>query len=196
MRLVLFAAAAALATSAAAAELKTPADFAGVHDKAARSAALFREAGKVILHPRCVNCHPAGDTPTQGNDEHVHNPPVIRGAADFGAPGMQCNTCHGARNMPLTTTSIRSMPGNPQWRLAPLDMAWAGKSLADICAQIKDPKRNGGRDLEKIYTHMATDDLVGWGWHPGTGRTPAPGTQKVFGELIRAWIDTGAVCPG
>ena len=75
-------------------------------------------------------------------------------------------------------------------------MAWQGRTLADICRQIKDPARNGGRDLEKIRHHMADDDLVGWGWNPGEGRTPAPGTQKQFGDLIRAWIDSGAACPG
>ena len=42
---------------------------------------------------------------------------------------------------------------------------------------------------------MAHDELVGWGWSPGEGRTPAPGTQQQFGELIRAWIDSGAACP-
>jgi hypothetical protein len=29
-------------------------------DQASRSIALFREAGKVLQHPRCLNCHPAG----------------------------------------------------------------------------------------------------------------------------------------
>jgi hypothetical protein len=42
---------------------------------------------------------------------------------------------------------------------------------------------------------MAYDALVGWGWHPGGTRTPAPGTQKQFGELVAAWIQTGAACP-
>ena len=31
----------------------------------ARSIALFRKAGKVFQSPRCLNCHPAGDRPTQ-----------------------------------------------------------------------------------------------------------------------------------
>ena len=43
--------------------------------------------------------------------------------------------------------------------------------------------------------HMAEDSLVGWGWNPGVGREPAPGTQKEFGALFKAWVDTGAVCP-
>ena len=42
---------------------------------------------------------------------------------------------------------------------------------------------------------MAHDDLVGWGWHPGDGREPAPGTQAAFGALIKYWVDTGAACP-
>ena len=43
--------------------------------------------------------------------------------------------------------------------------------------------------------HLAHDDLVAWGWQPGPGRDPAPGSQAVLGELIQAWIDTGAQCP-
>ena len=74
-------------------------------------------------------------------------------------------------------------------------MAWYGKSPAEVCAQIKDHERNGGRTLAEIHEHMAEDSLVGWGWHPDAGRTPVPGTQARFGELIKAWIETGAECP-
>jgi hypothetical protein len=42
---------------------------------------------------------------------------------------------------------------------------------------------------------MAQDDLVAWGWDPGPGREPAPGTQAIFGDLTKAWIETGAECP-
>ena len=61
--------------------------------------------------------------------------------------------------------------------------------------QVKDPKRNGGRSLQQIYTHMAEDSLVGWAWAPGFGCAPAPGTQKELGALLDAWIKTGAACP-
>src|SRR5262245_9528808 len=66
------------------AELKTAASFDGIADKAERAKALFEEAGKVIQHPRCVNCHPAGQTPLQGMTMHVHQPPVARGESDIG----------------------------------------------------------------------------------------------------------------
>ena len=72
-------------------------------------------------------------------------------------------------------------------------MPWQGKTVREICVQIKDPARNGGRSLEQIYEQMAKDSLVGWAWAPGYD--PAPGTQKELGALLDAWIKTGAVCP-
>ena len=43
--------------------LAPPERFDSIADTAARSAALFTELGKVLTHPRCTNCHPAGDHP-------------------------------------------------------------------------------------------------------------------------------------
>jgi hypothetical protein len=164
--------------------------FDKIKERSARSMALFQEAGKVILSPRCLNCHPADNSPRQGEDMHVHQPPVQRGAGGMGAPGMRCVTCHGPSNF-----DPGRVPGNPKWILAPIEMAWIGRSLGQICEQIKDPKRNGGKTMGQIVEHMAHDELVGWGWHPDVGRKPAPGTQEQFGALIKAWADTGAACP-
>ena len=177
--------------------LKPAASFSSIADQKARSVALFEEASKVIEHPRCLNCHPAGDRPLQTMAMHPHQPPVTRGDGGMGVPGMMCNTCHGADNATVVGQSptLKSIPGNPAWHLAPIEMAWVGKSLGEICQQLKDPARNGGRDLSKIVEHMSHDSLVGWGWNPGEGREPAPGTQAEFGELIKAWVDTGAACP-
>ncbi len=179
-----------LAASAHGADLRTPDSFAGIADSAERSRALFSEAGKVISHPRCQNCHPVGERPTQGADMHPHSPLVVRGADDKGAVGMRCTTCHQSANFEPS-----GVPGHPLWHVAPISMAWQTRSLAQICEQIKDPARNGGRTLAQIQEHMAHDSLVGWGWHPGAGREPAPGTQAQLGALIAAWIDSGAACP-
>ena len=54
--------------------LATPESFASIPDTAARSAAMFMELGKVLTHPRCVNCHPAGDHPRQGEQGRRHQP--------------------------------------------------------------------------------------------------------------------------
>ncbi len=170
--------------------LRPASAFSVLADQQARSIALFQEAGKVLLHPRCVNCHPAGDRPLQTDAMRPHQPFVVRGEADIGAPGMMCGTCHHQANY-----DPAGVPGHPQWHLAPIEMAWEGKSLGEICEQIKDPERNGGKDMAALIHHMAEDSLVGWGWNPGKGRTPAPGTQKEFGELIKAWAETGAHCP-
>jgi len=178
-------------------DLRAPSAFATIENSEARSRALFSEAAKVIMSPRCMNCHPAGNSPLQGNDKHRHIPPVVRGEAGIGAPGNQCVTCHTQSNYTLLepATTYESIPGHPRWGLAPVEMAWEGKSAGEICNQLKDPKRNGGRDLALLHEHIAHDDLVAWGWNPGRGRAPAPGSQARLGELVQAWIDTGAHCP-
>jgi hypothetical protein len=164
--------------------------FDSITDRHARAVVLFVEAGKVLQHPRCVNCHPAGDRLLQTDRERPHQPLVVRGADGHGAPGMNCNTCHHDRNF-----DPAHVPGHPEWHVAPLAMAWQGRTLGQICEQIKDPARNGGKDMEALVHHMAEDSLVGWAWSPGTDRTPAPGTQAEFGALVRAWADAGADCP-
>lgn len=170
--------------------LKPVQAFNSISDPADKSLALFKEAGAVIQHPRCVNCHPAGNHPLQGDDMHRHAQLVVRGEDNLGSIAMRCSTCHREKNF-----EPAGVPGHPLWHLAPIEMAWEGKSLGEICEQIKDLKRNGGKSLDEIVTHMAEDTLVGWGWNPGGGRTPAPGTQAEFGALIKAWAETGAVCP-
>jgi hypothetical protein len=177
-------------------ELRHPKSFSTIVETKERSRALFAEAAKVITHPRCMNCHPADDHPRQGNNMELHVPPVTRGSAGLGVAGNTCQTCHDEANYTVQErASYQSIPGHPRWALAPIEMAWQGKSLTEICQQIKDPKRNGNKTLEMLHEHMADDELVGWGWKPGAGRDPAPGDQKAFGELIHAWIETGAECP-
>jgi hypothetical protein len=170
--------------------LRPLAAFASIAEPRARAESLFLEMGKVLQHPRCLNCHPAGDRPTQTDSMRPHEPLVVRGADGLGAPGMRCTTCHHAANF-----DPAHVPGNPLWHLAPLVMAWQGRTLTQICEQIKDPARNGGRNLAQLVRHLGEDSLVGWAWTPGVGRTPAPGTQREFGALARAWADAGAHCP-
>lgn len=171
-------------------ELASPESFSSILDQPARSAAIFTELGKVLTSPRCVNCHPAGDRPHQGNLGRPHQPPVERGADGLGAAAMRCPICHQKANF-----EPGRVPGHPEWHLAPREMAWEGKTIGEICVQIKDPARNGGLKLEDLIHHIGEDTLVGWAWAPGFGRTPAPGTQKEARALVEAWIGTGAVCP-
>jgi hypothetical protein len=191
--------AAATAWSAASAQpapasLRPPSEFQSIANPADRSRAIFAEIGKVLTHPRCMNCHPAGEHPLQGADHHEHKPVVWRG--DTGNFGTPCGECHTEQNVTLhEAATYKSIPGHPRWGVAPLSMAWEGKSLGEICRQLKDTEKNGGRDLALLQEHIAKDDLVAWGWAPGPGRDPAPGTQEAAGQLVQAWIDTGAECP-
>lgn len=171
-------------------ELRDPAAFAGIADPAQRSKALFLEATRVFKHPRCQNCHPAGDVPLQGMEGRLHDPPVVRGPDDHGVVGMECQGCHQDRNLELAR-----VPGAPKWHVAPREMAWVDKGPRALCEQLKDPARNGGKTLEQLIDHNAHDELVAWGWAPGHAREPAPGTQERFGRIFAAWVETGAHCP-
>jgi hypothetical protein len=99
----------ALPSVVAANALRPVTAFAVIADDRARAIALFQEAGKVIAHPRCMNCHPAGDSPTQTERMQPHLPLVVRGADGHGAPGMMCATCHHAANYDI--------PGCPDTRI-------------------------------------------------------------------------------
>ncbi|MDF2997598.1 MAG: Isoquinoline 1-oxidoreductase subunit [Xanthobacteraceae bacterium] len=177
------------------ATLKGVAEFQAITDAGMRSRALFTEAAKVITDPRCINCHPASRSPTQGDAMHPHMPPIQAGKSGTGIAGLNCHSCHRFTNTTLPGSRVGSVPGAEHWLLAPASMAWQGLTLGEICKQLKDPARNGGRSLADIHRHMSTDHLVSWAWHPGEGRRPAPGSQEEFGALIEAWITTGAECP-
>jgi mono/diheme cytochrome c family protein len=156
----------------------------------ARGPALFVEASRVLLHPRCVNCHVDGDSPAQGAAFALHEPPVVRGSEDRGVVGMECGGCHQDRNLELSR-----VPGAPDWRLAPKAMAWVGRTPHELCEQLLDRKRNGDREPRDIVEHVTHDGFVSWGWSPGADRPPAPGSQREFVALVQAWVDSGAACP-
>jgi len=84
-------------------------------------AALFKPIASVLQSPRCINCHPRGNRPTQGDDRHTHLMNVQRGADGNGMPAMRCGTCHQAHN-----NEALGIPGAPGWHLAPASMGWVG----------------------------------------------------------------------
>ena len=159
----------------------------------AASRAAFLQFYRVLTSARCQNCHPSGDAPLQGDDSHVHLQNVKRGADGHGVTAMRCDTCHQAANL----SGAHLPPGNPKWSLPSpgSKMAFAGRPPAELCRQIKDPKQNGGRSLEKLLDHVANDDLVGWGWNPGDGKTLPPLSRVDTVEQMKTWIAGGAACP-
>ena len=160
---------------------------------AAASREAFLQVYKVLISPRCQNCHPAGDAPLQGDDSHVHLQNVKRGKDGHGVYGMRCDTCHQTANLP----GEHMPPGNPKWGLPPAEhkMVFVGRSPAELCGQLKDPKQNGGRSLQALFEHVAFDDLVGWGWDPGQGRTLPPLSRADTSAQMKTWIEGGAACP-
>ncbi|HEX9510180.1 MAG TPA: hypothetical protein VF939_06830 [Puia sp.] len=157
------------------------------------SVKAFLYVYKVIMSPRCMNCHPSGDVPLQGDDSHLHTMGITRGSDGKGVYAVKCANCH----QPENTAGLHAPPGNPKWSMPPasMRMVFQGRSPRQLALQILDPRQNGGRTKEQLYDHMAKDDLVGWAWHPGDGRTLPPMTRPAFAEQVKLWLDKGAFSP-
>ena len=159
----------------------------------AASARAFLEVHKVFTSPRCQNCHTEGDAPLQGDDSHVHLQYVKRGEDGHGVTAMRCDTCHQTTNL----AGDHMPPGNPKWGLPSPEhkMVFVGRTPAELCRQLKDPKQTGGRSLQQLLEHVADDELVAWGWNPGDSRALPPLTRQETVAQMKIWIDGGAACP-
>jgi hypothetical protein len=160
----------------------------GAADEAEPSGS-FAPIASVLMSPRCLNCH-QDQSPRQGDARIVHQPLVVRGKNGHGAPTLPCQTCHQETN-----TAGGFVPGVKDWQLAPLSMLWEGRTPVQICEQMKDPARNGGRRTgEQVIEHMKSDPQVLWAWNPGTGRTPPPLSHDEFVQALEAWVAAGMPC--
>lgn len=156
----------------------------------ATDASSWPPVAGVLRHPRCMNCHPKGDFPRQGDDRHRHQQLVMRGVADSGVPTLQCAACHQTQN-----SADGKVPGAPKWHLAPLSMAWENLNDPQLCTALKDTAKNGGKSIEALVEHMVADPLVQWAWAPGARLSPTL-PQADFHAAVRRWAAAGAPCPG
>jgi cytochrome c5 len=156
------------------------------------SANAFLQVYKVLMSPRCMNCHPAGDVPLNGEDNHLHPQGVKRGVDGKGLYAMKCSNCHQTQNTP----GLNMPPGAEGWHLPVADtpLVFQGKTAHELALQLKDTKQNGNKSPHDLIEHMKTD-LVKWGWKPGEGRTTPPLSYTEFFNQFKLWIDKGAVVP-
>jgi hypothetical protein len=146
------------------------------------------------MSARCMNCHPSGNAPLQGDDSHIHTMNVhTRHRRQGRLRHARCSNCHQAENTP----GLHMPPGNPKWGLPPANMrmVFQGRTPRQLALQLLDTKQNGGRSKAQLIDHMANDDLVGWAWHPGDGRTLPPLGRAAFAAQVRIWIAKGAYAP-
>ncbi|HKX62608.1 MAG TPA: hypothetical protein VJS65_12200 [Verrucomicrobiae bacterium] len=169
----------------------TPGNFSERDTAASRAA--FVAAYPVFMHPRCMNCHPTGNAPLQGDDSHPHAQNVQRGHDGKGLYALKCANCHQSENLP----GLNMPPGNPNWHMLPPEtpMVFQGKTPAQLARQLKDPRQNGGKTLEQLLHHITEDKLVLGGWEPGDGRTKPPQSHAEFSARMREWVEKGAAIP-
>lgn len=153
----------------------------------------FLKVYEVLMSPRCMNCHPSGDIPLQGDDSHLHLQGVKRGPDGKGLFALKCANCHQFYNLP----GLHMPPGNPKWSLPPanMKMVFQGKSPHELAVQLLDKKRNGGKSVRALIKHITSDTLVLAGWTPADGLAMPPLSHHEFVIAFKEWISNGAVSP-
>ncbi len=158
---------------------------------------------EVTSHPRCSNCHVGADNvpmwsgPSYGDTARPHGMNINAGDSRVGAEYVQCSTCHAYREFaPADTTPHAAPQVAADWRLAPVEAEWFGKASREICTQLRDPARNGGRGFEDIAVHLGHDVILHWAWNPGPGRQPAPYSLEEHTQDVLIWGAAGMPCEG
>ncbi len=156
------------------------------------SVKAFAEVYRVLMSPRCMNCHPAGEVPLQGDDSHLHSMAPKRGNDGHGLYAMKCGNCHQPENTP----GVHTPPGNPKWALPPsnMKMVFEGKKARELALQIMDYNRNGHKNKAALIEH-ARDTLVKAAWNMGEGRKPPPLPYNEFVKVWDTWIEKGGYAP-
>jgi hypothetical protein len=156
------------------------------------SVKAFQLVYTVLMSPRCMNCHPSGDIPLQGDDNHLHAMSPQRGVDGRGVYAMKCSSCHQSSNIP----GMHTPPGNPNWHLPPaaMKMVFQGRTPHQLAKQLIDPKLNGNKNAKELIEH-ADDGLVKSAWNPGDGRSLPPMDYAKFKKAWITWLSTGAFAP-
>lgn len=156
------------------------------------SVKAFMQVYKVLMSPRCMNCHPSGDIPLQGDKSLLHTMSPKRGKDGKGLYAMKCTNCH----QPENTQGIHMPPGSPDWHLPPanMKMVFQGRTPNQLAKQLVDRKRNGNKSMAQLLAH-ADDKLVLAGWNPGEGRSLPPLSHAEFKKAWTTWINNGAYAP-
>lgn len=153
----------------------------------------FLKVYAVLMSPRCMNCHPSGDVPLQGEDSHLHLQGVKRGPDGKGLYAMKCANCHQLKNIP----GLHMPPGNPNWHLPPanMKMVFQGRTPGVLAKQLLNRKENGNKSIQELIKHVTSDSLVLGGWTPAQGLAKPPLSHAEFVAAFNEWIKKGAVAP-
>lgn len=158
---------------------------------------------EVASHPRCANCHtgpsdrPMWSGPSYGTPR-PHGMNIRAGESRIGAETLPCQTCHTTKDedwKSANTTPHAAPRVATFWQLAPVEAHWFGQSSDQICAQLRDPDRNGGRDAAELAEHLGHDVILHWAWTPGGTREPAPYSLQAHVTDLLTWGVAGMPCP-
>ena len=114
-----------------------------------------------------------------------HGMNIKVGEANSGVDGLSCVTCHAETNSPV----LHGPPGAPHWAAAPREMGWVGKSSGEICAQIKDRTRTGGKECRQSSNMFGMmNSSTGVGNQVRAGKLRLIPQMKRLRRLKHGWL--------
>ena len=170
----------------------------GTRRRAPTGLAAFETVRAVLQHPRCQNCHPAGDAPLQGDDGP-------RARAERAARARRAR--HGRRASARRATARRTRPSSygahippgvaTGWHMPPPEekMVFVGVRAARAVRADQGPgaQRRQGHGRAAHAPRRSARDL---GLEPGL--RPRAGVHAVAQTFLAAWetwAAAGAPCP-
>lgn len=193
--------------------------YAAGEDTMQRAAALVEERGEVteaegleawdrihavVSHPRCANCHtddkniPMWSGP-EYSEARPHGMNINAGESRIGAETLLCSSCHMTSTRPPNSNPNAAPHAGIPWQLAPVEFLWFNVTGPEICRQMRDSERNGGRDAVGVVEHLLHDEelegFIQWGWKPGGDRETPPGTYEDHLNDTVLWAAAGMPCP-
>ena len=140
-------------------------------------------------HEPALHELPSGERPSDPGQRHAPaSAPVTRGADGGGVPGNTCGACHMDRSVPIFAgqqTTFQSMPGHPRWGLAPIEMAWEGKSAGRSAARSRTRSATAG-----AISHCCTSiwrTTISWAGPGSRGPVaiPCPAPRSGWASWLR-----------
>ncbi|AXI47670.1 hypothetical protein C1J03_17650 [Sulfitobacter sp. SK012] len=152
----------------------------------------------VTSHPRCTNCHVGEGGQPMWNalgygENRTHGMNVRADQSRIGAESIPCRTCHiSAENRNATPHAAPQI--DDAWRLPPIELAWLGKSSAEVCAQLRNPETNDDNTIAELAEHLRNSAFVSWGFNPGAGREAPQTSLAMMVDDVLAWGAAGTPC--
>lgn len=172
-----------------------------------RGSDSFAPVYRVVMSPRCRNCHTTEGQGPQIGERGMPHPFLVNNHTQLAGIGMGCNSCHAPRSASHSPQHARpphsrsvdewrepggfKVPGVSKQRFT----IPASISAAALCGKMKDVALAWQRANVDVIEFIEHDQLIEQAWQSNTGRTLPCGSHQGFITAFRTWHTKRMPCP-